>query len=83
MALRENFPELSENEAELFAIAYGGNFGAASSAASEGLGEIVLLAAKTPELLKKGSAYALAAELSEKCKPSWSTYGTKYPFAKF
>ena len=67
-ALRENFPELSENEAELFAIAYGGNFGAASSAASEGLGEIVLLAAKTPELLKKGSAYALAAELSEKCK---------------
>ena len=67
-ALRENFPELSEREAELFAIAYGGNFGAASAGASEGALETVLLAAKTPELLKKGESYVLAAELSAKCK---------------
>ena len=68
LVLRERFPERSEREAELFAIAYGGNFGAASSAVSEGKKEIVLLAAKTPELLKKGESYVLAAELSAKCK---------------
>ena len=63
-ALRENFPELSEKDAELFSIAYGGNFGAASAGVSEGMGETVLLAAKTPELLRKGESYVLAAELS-------------------
>ncbi|MBE6893514.1 MAG: DNA polymerase III subunit [Ruminococcaceae bacterium] len=67
-ALREKFPEISEQEAELFSIAYGGNFGAASAGFSEGMGEIVLLAAKVPELLKKGDSYSLAAELSAKCK---------------
>ncbi|MBR2640456.1 MAG: hypothetical protein IKD39_07820 [Oscillospiraceae bacterium] len=67
-ALRENFPELSEKDAEIFSIAYGGNFGAASKGFSEGTGEIVFLAAKTPELLKKGESYVLAAELSAKCK---------------
>ena len=64
----EKFPEISENEAELFSIAYGGNFGAASSGFSEGKSETVLLAAKVPELLKKGDSYTLASELAEKCK---------------
>lgn len=67
-ALREKFGEISEKEAELFAIAYGGNFGAASEGFSEGKSEIVFLAAKVPELLKNGSSYVLAAELSAKCK---------------
>lgn len=67
-ALREKFPEFSEKEAEIFAVAYGGNFGAASAAAFGGMKEIVFLAAKTPELLKNGNGYTLAAELSEKCK---------------
>lgn len=67
-ALRERFPEFSEREAELFAIAYGGNFGAANSAAAEGKAEIVLLAAKVPELLRKNDGYTLAAELFAKCK---------------
>ncbi len=67
-ALLEKFPEFSEKEAEVFSIAYGGNFGAASSGISEGMSEIVLLAAKAPELLKKGESYTLAAELSAKCK---------------
>ena len=67
-ALREKFPEFSEKEAELFAIAYGGNFGAASAGASEGFSEIVFLAAKVPEMLKKGNGYSLAAELAAKCK---------------
>lgn len=66
--LKKKFPELSEKEAELFAIAYGGNFGAASAAAAEGKGEIVSLAARTPELLKKGDQYTLAAELAALCK---------------
>lgn len=67
-ALLEKFPEISENEAELFSIAYGGNFGAASAGFSEGKSEVVLLAAKTPELLKKGESYILASEIAEKCK---------------
>ena len=67
-ALLEKFPEFSEREAEIFAIAYGGNFGAANSAAEEGKTEIVFLAAKAPEILKKGDGYVLAKELSEKCK---------------
>ncbi len=68
LALREKYPALSEKEAEIFAIAYGGNLGAAISAAEEEKNDIVFLAAKTPELLKKGESYTLAAELSAKCK---------------
>lgn len=64
----KRFPEFDEAQAELFAIAYGGNFGAASAAASEGKSEIVFLAAKTPELLRRGEYYTLAAELYSKCK---------------
>ncbi len=64
----KNFAEFDEKQAELFAIAYAGNFGAASTAASDGKSEIVFLAAKTPELLRKGEYYTLAAELSSKCK---------------
>ncbi|MBQ7874684.1 MAG: DNA polymerase III subunit [Oscillospiraceae bacterium] len=67
-ALREKFPELSEKEAQLFAIAYGGNFGAAASGVSDGRGDMILLAAKTPDILKKGESYTLAAELSALCK---------------
>lgn len=67
-ALSKKFPEISEREAQLFAIAYGGNFGAAAEAFSEGKGEIVSLAARTPELLKKGEGYTVAAELSAICK---------------
>ena len=67
-ALMENFPEFSQRDAEIFSIAYGGNFGAANSAAKEGKGEIVFLASRTPELLKKGESYVLSAELFEKCK---------------
>lgn len=67
-ALREKFQDFSEKEAEIFAIAYGGNLGAAVSAAEEEKNAIVFLAAKTPELLKKGDSYTLAAELGSLCK---------------
>lgn len=67
-SLRERFPDFSEKDAEIFAIAYGGNLGAAISAAEEEKNAIVFLAAKTPELLKKGESYTLAAELSSVCK---------------
>lgn len=66
--LKEKFPDFSEEDAEIFAIAFGGNPGAAIFAAEEGKSDIVFLAAKTPELLKKGEGYTLAAELSSVCK---------------
>ena len=66
-ALLERYPELSEKDAELFSIACGGNFGAANAVISEGRKEIVFLAAKTPELLRGGNYYQLAAEFAEKC----------------
>ena len=66
--MRENFPELSEKDAEIFSIAFGGNFGAAKKAFSEGESEIVFLASKTPEILRKGESYTLAAKLSSLCK---------------
>ena len=66
-ALCERFPDLSEKDAEIFAIAYGGNLGAAISGAEENR-ELVFLAAKTPDLLKKGESYTLAAELGSLCK---------------
>lgn len=68
LIIREKFPDFSEREAEIFSIACGGNSGAAISAASEGKKEIVFLAAKTPDLLRDGNIYGLAAELSEKCR---------------
>ena len=68
LALREKFSGFSEKEAEIFAIAYGGNLGAAISAAEEEKNEIVFLAAKTPDLLKKGESYSLAAGLSSAVK---------------
>ena len=58
---------LCEKDAEIFAIAYGGNLGAAISGAEENR-ELVFLAAKTPDLLKKGESYTLAAELGSLCK---------------
>lgn len=67
-SIREKFPDFSEKEAEIISIAFGGNFGAASSSVSEGKSGIVFLAAKTPELLRNGDIYTLAAELSEKCR---------------
>ncbi|MBQ4643917.1 MAG: DNA polymerase III subunit [Oscillospiraceae bacterium] len=67
-ALREKYPDFSERDAEIFSIAYGGNFGAADSGAAEGKAEIVFLAAKAPDLLRKGTGYSLAAELSAKCR---------------
>lgn len=67
-ALRERFPDLSEKDAEVFAIAYGGNLGAAISGAEGEKKELVFLAAKTPDLLKKGESYTLAAELGSLCK---------------
>lgn len=67
-ALAAEIPEISQKEAELFSIAFGGNFGAAKTAFSEGMGNIVELAAKTPEILRKGESYCLAAELSAVCK---------------
>ncbi|MBQ6877633.1 MAG: DNA polymerase III subunit [Oscillospiraceae bacterium] len=66
-ALLENFPDLSEKDAELFSIACGGNFGAAKALIQEERGDIVFLAAKTPELLRGGNYYSLAAELNRKC----------------
>ena len=67
-ALMEEFPEIFEKEAEIFSIAFGGNFGAARNAFSEGESEIISLAAKTPEILRKGESYTLAAKLSCLCK---------------
>lgn len=67
-ALKEKFPDISEKEAEIFAIAYGGNLGAAAAGAEDGKKELVMLAAKTPELLKKGESYSLGAELGAVCK---------------
>lgn len=67
-ALAEKFPELSPKEAEILAVAFGGNFGAAAEAFSAGKGDIINLAAKTPDILRRGESYSLAAELSSLCK---------------
>ena len=67
-ALMDEFSDFSEKDAKLFAVAYGGNFGAAKQAKEEGKADIVFLAAKTPEILRKGESYTLAAELSSLCK---------------
>ncbi|MBR5311171.1 MAG: DNA polymerase III subunit [Oscillospiraceae bacterium] len=66
--IRERLPDFSEKDAEIFSIAFGGNPGAAISAIEEGKNDIVFLASRTPELLKKGESYTLAAELSSLCK---------------
>lgn len=68
LSIREKFPDFSAEEAEIISIAFGGNFGAASAALSEGKSGIVFLAAKTPDLLRDGNIYGLASELSEKCR---------------
>ena len=62
--LEKRFHEISSEEARLAAIAFGGNFGAASDAIGGGKTEIINLAAKTPELLRKGNTYELAAKLA-------------------
>ena len=67
-ALLEELPDFSEKDAEIFSIAFGGNFGAASSFAKEGNADVVFLAAETAELLKKGDSYSVAERLSETCK---------------
>ncbi len=67
-ALAEKFPELSPKDAEIFAVAFGGNFGAAEKAFSEGEWDIINFAARTPEILRKGESYTLAAELASICK---------------
>ena len=66
--LLRKYPDFSDDEAELFAIAFGGNVGAAETAVEEGRKEIVLLAGRTPDLLRRGNTYTLAAELSANCK---------------
>lgn len=66
--LLKKIPEFTERDAGIFSVAYAGNFGAASAAALDGKKDIVLLAAKAPELLKNGEGYKFASELFSKCK---------------
>ncbi len=63
-----SFPELTKEEAQLFSVAYGKNTGGALAALESGKKDLVLLAAKTPELLKKGDTYTLSKELTANCK---------------
>ncbi len=67
-ALLQEKHSMSKETAELFAMAYTGNFGAADKAFSEGGEETVSLAAKTPELLRKAKGYTLSSELTAICK---------------
>lgn len=66
--IKEKYPEKEESVARLFAMAYCGNFGAVERSLSKGKEKTVLLAARTPELLRKARAYTLIKELSELCK---------------
>ncbi len=62
--LKKSFPKISLEEAELCAIAFGGNFEAAFAAIDGGKMEIIKLAAKTPELLGQGKIYDIASQIS-------------------
>lgn len=62
--LRKRFPEISQEDAQLAAIAFGGNSGAAEEAIDGGKMGIIKLAAETPELLRKGKTYELASGLA-------------------
>ncbi len=62
--LEKSFSSISSEEAELAAVAFAGNFGAAYDAVNGGKLDIIKLASKTPELLRKGKMYELASELS-------------------
>lgn len=64
LRLKNNVPELSAEDAELLAMAYGGNYGRALAAFDEGRLPLVQLALKTPELLRSVKTYDLAEDLA-------------------
>lgn len=64
LRLKKLLPELSAEDAELLATAYGGNFGRAKTAFEEGKLSLVQFAAKTPELIRTAKTYDLAAGIT-------------------
>lgn len=67
-ALRKQFTKISEEDAKLFSVAFGGNFGAAKEAFEGDKAEITRLAQITPGLLRKGRTYDLATQMNSVCK---------------
>ena len=64
LRLKKLLPELSAEDAELLATAYGGNLGRAKTAFEEGKLSLVQFAAKTPELIRTAKTYDLAAGIT-------------------
>lgn len=64
LRLKKLLPELSAEDAELLATAYGGNLGRAKTAFEEGKLSLVRFAAKTPELIRTAKTYDLAAGIT-------------------
>ena len=66
--LLAELPQLSAEEAKLLAMAYAGNLGRAKAAAEAGGLPLVLLAAKTPELIRTAKDYDLLSSLEREAQ---------------